>query len=243
MEFVANCHCKFNLSVLQLQWFVDTLNKLKLSEPPRWPTTGTSVTKEMDGLLKDESYHTHPLSELQMPMTEDGDQMVYLTSNDKCPTVYFHSIIDIVQSLLAGAKPSDIQLTYVERYSSSDTRTYKELYHSNWWKRHGQAEQNIVAVIVYSDATTINFRGRSMHPVYVTLGNFPRNVRNSIQGKRLLGFIPIVCAHKAYRNREAVKAYRRKVRVLLSVWIRSYNCCTHDMCRCKTCHSIECWMS
>ena len=53
--------------------------------------------------------------------------------------------------------------------------------------------QNLLSIILYSDATTFDRLERtSGHPIFLTLGNLPNWYRNLPEAKVLLGFLPKV---------------------------------------------------
>jgi hypothetical protein len=52
-----------------------------------------------------------------------------------------------------------------------------------------------LSIILYSDATTLDLLGKkSLHPIYVSLGNIPTWRRNKEDAKQLLGYLPILSA-------------------------------------------------
>lgn len=52
---------------------------------------------------------------------------------------------------------------------------------------------SLLSIILYSDATTCDkFGKKKLHPIYITLGNLPFKIRNSLNAKSLLGYLPII---------------------------------------------------
>ncbi|GBB95829.1 hypothetical protein RclHR1_02620020 [Rhizophagus clarus] len=78
--------------------------------------------------------------------------------------------------------------------TESETRIYGEPYECDWWLETEKLlppMNNLLSVILYSDATTFDGIGKtSGHPVFLTLGNLPNQIRNSPESKVLLEFLP-----------------------------------------------------
>ena len=54
-------------------------------------------------------------------------------------------------------------------------------------------DTSLLSIILYSDSTTCDkFGKKNMYPIYITLGNLPHRIRNSLNAKTLLGYLPIV---------------------------------------------------
>jgi len=68
----------------------------------------------------------------------------------------------------------------------------------------------MVTVIPYADATTIQFNGKTCHPVYLTLGNLTILNRNKDFGKKLVGFIPAFTV-PAGTNDALARSWKRQV--------------------------------
>lgn len=88
-----------------------------------------------------------------------------------------------------------------------------ELWTGDWW-REEQAkagQENILVIILYSDETSTSFAGKSVNPIYMSLGNLPMSFRNHISGKRLLGFLPTIKPIKAFRQDPDVHRFRKEV--------------------------------
>ena len=72
----------------------------------------------------------------------------------------------------------------------------------------------IVPIIISSDKTQLTtFRNKTAYPVYLTLGNLPKNIRRkpSRQGKILLGYLPTTkldhVANKESRRRSLANLF------------------------------------
>ncbi|CAG8451521.1 6653_t:CDS:2, partial [Cetraspora pellucida] len=98
----------------------------------------------------------------------------------------YHPIISAVKEIL---QDQEIALNCGRR-----ERIYSEFYNCNWWCRVQQlipTGHKVLAIILYSDATTLDRLGKnSRHPIFISLGNIPTNLRNKAKAKALVGFIP-----------------------------------------------------
>ncbi|KZV71346.1 hypothetical protein PENSPDRAFT_577930 [Peniophora sp. CONT] len=80
------------------------------------------------------------------------------------------------------------------------SRAYSDMHTGNWWwemqKRLEEEKPGatIIPLIVSSDKTQLTqFRNRSAYPVYLTIGNLPKELRRkpSLQGQILVGYLPV----------------------------------------------------
>ncbi|TFY52166.1 hypothetical protein EVJ58_g10163, partial [Rhodofomes roseus] len=87
---------------------------------------------------------------------------------------------------------------YTDR--SKNTRIYGDMHTGNWWwrvQRKLEAKKRgatIVPLIISSDKTQLTlFRNRSCYPVYLTIGNIPKEIRrkSTRQGQLLIGYLPV----------------------------------------------------
>lgn len=70
---------------------------------------------------------------------------------------------------------------------------------------------NLLSIILYSDATTFDGLGKtSGHPVFLTLGNLPNWFRNSPESKVLLGFLPKVQG-SGIKTTESFRSFQREI--------------------------------
>jgi hypothetical protein len=120
---------------------------------------------------------------------------------------------DCIQNLLADPI---LQAAAKWRYqppAEGQAIVFNDMISGDWWK-HQQEEVgdcDILSVILYCDETSMSFAGKSVYPVYLSLGNLPMHHRTSIAGKRLLGFLPTISAVSAFQDAPELTEYRRKV--------------------------------
>jgi len=125
----------------------------------------------------------------KVPIMQYNDEIYYLN---------YRQIFDAVKELLSNEdifKHCTFKFTPLQ-YEGQ--RIYSEQYNGKWWERAQKTlpnEANILAIILYSDATTCDHLGKSNeHPVYLTLGNIPTWRRNKPDAKVLICYLPILKA-------------------------------------------------
>ncbi|KAL1698916.1 hypothetical protein EV121DRAFT_284470 [Schizophyllum commune] len=118
--------------------------------------------------------------------------------------VYFRDILACVRALLADVDFCPILAFGPERhYMDADhqQRLYHDMHTGRWWwdtqkkveaytKRKGAT---IIPIILSSDKTQLTlFRNKSAYPLYMTIGNIPKEVRRkpSARAYILLGYLP-----------------------------------------------------
>jgi hypothetical protein len=115
----------------------------------------SSVFEELVG-------HNPPVSKSGVPM--------FLQQNW---SLYHFDLWYLVTELLC-AHHDQINWHFVETLREDGTRIVGELHTAEWWKRNeALGGCALLAVILFSDETTINTKWGKVHPVYLTLGNLP----------------------------------------------------------------------
>ena len=85
-----------------------------------------------------------------------------------------YDLWDTVQDLLNDGEHSEYAVFSYSETSLAGNRSVSELWTADWWKLEQErlpAHSSILAIIFYIDETNVNFQGRNVHPVYITLGN------------------------------------------------------------------------
>ncbi|KIJ62538.1 hypothetical protein HYDPIDRAFT_135569 [Hydnomerulius pinastri MD-312] len=131
--------------------------------------------------------------------------------------VYFRNIIECIKALFGDPEFTPYLLLQPERHYVDDTKKERVYFDMNtgkwWWATQKQVEATtpgatIVPVIIASDKTQLTlFRNKSAYPVYMTIGNLPKDIRRkpSRRGQILLAYLPATrlehMTNKAARRR------------------------------------------
>ncbi|KAL1711531.1 hypothetical protein EV715DRAFT_278440 [Schizophyllum commune] len=115
--------------------------------------------------------------------------------------VYFRDILECVRALLSDIDLCPLLVFCPERHYVDDKKTCR-LYHDMhtgewWWSTQDELEARkpgatIIPIILSSDKTQLtSFRNKSAYPVYMTIGNIPKEVRRkpSTRAYVLLGYL------------------------------------------------------
>ncbi|QRV89359.1 Zn-finger protein [Ceratobasidium sp. AG-Ba] len=116
--------------------------------------------------------------------------------------VRFRDILAVIRDLISARRFKDCMRYAPERHWTSQDkkcRLYDEMWSGNWWWRMQFRIQNksgtVVPLIVASDETrlTKNPNGPKAHPVYLSIGNISKEVRNkpTKHAMLLLGYLPV----------------------------------------------------
>ncbi|THU96048.1 hypothetical protein K435DRAFT_665236 [Dendrothele bispora CBS 962.96] len=116
--------------------------------------------------------------------------------------LYKRDILECIRALYSSPEHAQYLCVVPERHYSDANMTcrlYHDIHTGKWWWNTQKAVEakkpgaTIVPVILSSDKTQVTlFRNKSAYPVYLTIGNLPREIRRkpSQQGQILLGYLP-----------------------------------------------------
>lgn len=115
-------------------------------------------------------------------------------------TFYHFDVQAVIQSLLSSVEMdrSKMNFQYQRRcVVATGERIYDEIHSGDWWRdceiavRANVPHASILSVILYVDGVAVDFFGRmNLIPVVLTLGNFSTEQRQTLEAKRLVGFVP-----------------------------------------------------
>ncbi|THH32704.1 hypothetical protein EUX98_g1491 [Antrodiella citrinella] len=116
--------------------------------------------------------------------------------------IYFRDVLDCVKALFGDPEFAP-HLVFAPEKHFADEEHKERLYHDMhtgrwWWATQEAVERNtpgatIVPIIISSDKTQLTlFRNKSAYPVYMTIGNIPKDIRRkpSRQAQILLAYLP-----------------------------------------------------
>ncbi|KAK7677686.1 hypothetical protein QCA50_019377 [Cerrena zonata] len=102
--------------------------------------------------------------------------------------LYYRPIIACIRSLFGDAEFARYLIFLPERhYADPDTtvRLWHDMHTGKWWwntqkdlYNHGAKNATIIPIIISSDKTQLTmFNGKAAYPVYLTIGNLPKEIR------------------------------------------------------------------
>lgn len=193
-------------------------------------TEGNISNKIGDKIIKFFNKHSN-LQESPLPKsTKSGkDYLNQINSpaiDFKEKTIATHSGVDfklyyrpIFRAIQALVERPEVSNNFVLRgepnfsHGNRSERSFGEPYECNWWLETEKTLpplNNLLSIILYSDATTLDGLGKSSgHPVFLTLGNLPNRIRNSPESKVLLGFLPKV-QDSGIKTTDSFRSFQRE---------------------------------
>ncbi|KAH9027968.1 hypothetical protein EDB85DRAFT_2074700 [Lactarius pseudohatsudake] len=125
-----------------------------------------------------------------------------LNIGGECLEFHHRDIIHCIRTLFGNPEFARDLIFAPERHYTDSTKTcriYDEMHTGEWWwsvqttlEAH-RPGATIIPVIISSDKTQLTvFRGKTAYPVYMSIGNIPKDIRRkpSCSAQMLLGYIP-----------------------------------------------------
>ncbi|KAG2349243.1 hypothetical protein BDR05DRAFT_1028905 [Suillus weaverae] len=146
--------------------------------------------------------------------------------------IYYHDVIECIKSLYGDPDFAKYLAFAPERHYSDEDETVR-LFHDMhtgkwWWDTQKKLDQHspggtIIPIIISSDKTQVTlFRNKSVYPVYLTIGNIPKEIqRKPSHGAHiLLAYLPCTrlqhISNKASRCRTLANLYHACLRRVLA---------------------------
>ncbi|THV03159.1 hypothetical protein K435DRAFT_817339 [Dendrothele bispora CBS 962.96] len=154
------------------------------------------------GLSYRNSDELHKIIDSNIPIQRPSFTRAEVVIAGEAFDLYKRNILDCIRALYGSPEHAQYLCITPERhYSDADKtcRLYHDIHTGKWWWNTQKAlEQQkpgatVVPVILSSDKTQVTlFRNKSAYPVYLTIGNLPKEIRRkpSQQGQILLGYLP-----------------------------------------------------
>ncbi|KAH9032385.1 hypothetical protein EDB83DRAFT_2525578 [Lactarius deliciosus] len=145
---------------------------------------------------------------------------------------YFRDVLQCIRALYGDPEFAHDLVFAPERHYTDHARTcrvYSEMYTGDWWwaiqtslEAH-RPGATVIPVILSSDKTQLTlFRGKAAYPVYLTIGNVPKDIcrKPSRRAQMLIGYIPTArlegIGNKSARRRALANVFHFCMRKLLA---------------------------
>ncbi|KAJ7463204.1 hypothetical protein FB451DRAFT_1494005 [Mycena latifolia] len=138
----------------------------------------------------------------QLPTGRPTFQRQEIVVGGEAFDVYFRPVVDCLKALYGDPEfAQDLVFMPERHYADADKtiRLYDDMHTAEWWWRtqkvveKRQAGATIVPVMISTDKTqTTLFRNKAAYPVYMTIGNIPKDIRRKTIPPRVCptGYLP-----------------------------------------------------
>ncbi|KAH8986784.1 hypothetical protein EDB86DRAFT_3082630 [Lactarius hatsudake] len=148
---------------------------------------------------------------------------------------YFRDILECIRTLYSDPEfARDLVFAPERHYTNHERkcRVYSEMHTGDWWwavqtslEAH-QPGATVIPVIISSDKTQLTlFRGKAAYPVYLTIGNVPKDIRRkpSRRAQMLIGYLPTArleaIGNKSARRRALTNIFVTITRIVLRGYV------------------------
>ncbi|THH18011.1 hypothetical protein EUX98_g9024 [Antrodiella citrinella] len=154
------------------------------------------------GLSFDNSRELNKIIDKQLPPGRPRFRCKEVVVDGEAFEVYYRDALECVKALFGDPNFAADLVFKPERHYLDANRTdrvYHEMHTGRWWwdtQKELEAKKKgatVVPVIISSDKTRLTkFKGKSAYPVYLTIGNIPKEIRRkpSMQSQILLAYLP-----------------------------------------------------
>ncbi|KAI0087258.1 hypothetical protein BDY19DRAFT_893576, partial [Irpex rosettiformis] len=167
----------------------------------------------------------------QLPSLRPRFQRAEIQLDSEVFDVYYRDVLACIRALFADKTFAPFLVFAPERHYT-DTSQKNRLYHDMhtgkwWWTTQEKLEKQrpgatIIPVIIASDKTQVTlFGGKTMYPVYITIGNIPKELRRKVsqQAQILLAYLPTTrlehVTNEAAKRRMVANIFHSALREIL----------------------------
>ncbi|KAH8100148.1 hypothetical protein BXZ70DRAFT_894126 [Cristinia sonorae] len=172
-------------------------------------STSLDELLDLDGVQEDlgisfsNSRELNKIIDKQLPSGRPQFRCKEVTACGEAFDVYYRDPLECVKALYGDPNfAADLVFKPERHYADADQtiRMYHELFSGKWWWQTQKSVEKetpgatIVPIIISSDKTRLtNFKGKTAYPVYLTIGNIPKEVRRkpSLHSQILLAYLPV----------------------------------------------------
>lgn len=187
--------------------------------------------QEALGLSYKNSRELNKIVDSQLPTVRPRFTRKEIILGDVSHILYYRDVLTCIQALFGAPEFAQYLVFVPERhYTDNDrnNRLYHDMHTGKWWCQTQELIEKekpgatIIPIILSSDKTQITqFEGKSAYPVYMTIGNLPKEIckKPSWNGQILLAYLPIAnlehVANQAGKRRMTTNLFHACMRIIL----------------------------